>query len=102
MVTRRIGLAPPERRGAHNHALRRNMRLFDDDEVDTFIVGSGAGGRVLAPRLGRLGWAFANSYPNPRTKSPSPVKRTVTVCPSLWSTPRYAATTAVLSRQQPE
>jgi len=40
-----------------NHALRRDMRHFaDDDEVDIAIVGCGAGGGVLAQRLARRGW----------------------------------------------
>ena len=40
-----------------NHALRRDMRRFaDDDEVDLVIVGCGAGGSVLAQRLARAGW----------------------------------------------
>ena len=40
-----------------NHALRRDMRRFDDDdEVDLVIVGCGAGGSVLAQRLARRGW----------------------------------------------
>lgn len=40
-----------------NHALRRDMRKFaDDDVVDIVIVGCGAGGGVLAQRLARAGW----------------------------------------------
>jgi choline dehydrogenase-like flavoprotein len=40
-----------------NHALRRDMRRYaDDDEVDLAIVGCGAGGSVLAQRLARRGW----------------------------------------------
>jgi choline dehydrogenase-like flavoprotein len=40
-----------------NHALRRDMRRFDDgEEVDLAIVGAGAGGSVLAQRLARHGW----------------------------------------------
>jgi choline dehydrogenase-like flavoprotein len=40
-----------------NHALRRDMRRYDDDdEVDIAIVGCGAGGSVLAQRLARRGW----------------------------------------------
>jgi choline dehydrogenase-like flavoprotein len=40
-----------------NHALRRDMRRFDDDdEVDIAIVGAGAGGSVLLQRLARAGW----------------------------------------------
>ena len=40
-----------------NHALRRDMRRFDDeDEVDMVIVGCGAGGAVLTQRLARAGW----------------------------------------------
>jgi choline dehydrogenase-like flavoprotein len=40
-----------------NHALRSDMRRYDDDdEVDIVIVGCGAGGGVLAQRLARAGW----------------------------------------------
>lgn len=40
-----------------NHALRRDMRRYDDnDEVDIAVVGCGAGGGVLAQRLARAGW----------------------------------------------
>jgi choline dehydrogenase-like flavoprotein len=40
-----------------NHALRRDMRRFtDDDEVDLAIVGCGAGGSTLMQRLAREGW----------------------------------------------
>src|SRR4051794_33829124 len=40
-----------------NHALRRDMRHFaDDDVVDIAVVGCGAGGSVLAQRLARRGW----------------------------------------------
>ncbi len=39
------------------HALRRDMRRFDDtDEVDIVVIGCGAGGGVLAQRLARAGW----------------------------------------------
>jgi len=39
------------------HALRADMRRFDDtDEVDLVIVGCGAGGGVLLQRLARAGW----------------------------------------------
>ncbi len=41
-----------------NHQLRRDMRQFaDDDEVDLVIVGCGAGGSTLLPRLARAGAA---------------------------------------------
>jgi choline dehydrogenase-like flavoprotein len=47
----------PEDGTRTNHALRRDMRRFDDtDEVDIVIVGCGAGGGVLAQRLARAGW----------------------------------------------
>jgi choline dehydrogenase-like flavoprotein len=40
-----------------NHALRSDMRRFDDDdEVDLVVVGAGAGGSVLTQRLARAGW----------------------------------------------
>ncbi|HEX3947082.1 MAG TPA: GMC family oxidoreductase [Acidimicrobiales bacterium] len=40
-----------------NHALRRDMRRFDqDEEVDLVVVGCGAGGSVLTQRLARRGW----------------------------------------------
>jgi choline dehydrogenase-like flavoprotein len=40
-----------------NHALRRDMRSFDDDdEIDLVIVGCGAGGSTLLQRLARAGW----------------------------------------------
>jgi choline dehydrogenase-like flavoprotein len=40
-----------------NHALRRDMRRFDDDtEVDIVVVGCGAGGGVLTQRLAHAGW----------------------------------------------
>lgn len=40
-----------------NHALRRDMRRYeDDDEVDIVVVGCGAGGGVLTQRLARAGW----------------------------------------------
>jgi choline dehydrogenase-like flavoprotein len=43
-----------------NHALRRDMRRFrDDDELDLVIVGCGAGGSVLLQRLARAGWRVA-------------------------------------------
>jgi len=39
------------------HALRRDMRRFDDtDEVDMVVIGCGAGGGVLTQRLARAGW----------------------------------------------
>ena len=39
------------------HALRRDMRRYDDrDEVDIAIVGCGAGGATLLQRLARAGW----------------------------------------------
>ncbi|MGI8693566.1 MAG: GMC family oxidoreductase [Geodermatophilaceae bacterium] len=39
------------------HALRRDMRRFDDtDEVDLIVIGCGAGGGVLTQRLARVGW----------------------------------------------
>lgn len=42
--------------GRTNHALRRDMRHFaDDDEVDLAVVGCGAGGSVLLQRLARAG-----------------------------------------------
>ena len=41
-----------------NHALRRDMRRFDDgDEVDIVVVGCGAGGSTLTQRLARAGWS---------------------------------------------
>ncbi len=41
-----------------NHALRRDMRRYaDDDEVDLVVVGAGAGGSVLTQRLARAGWS---------------------------------------------
>ncbi|WP_434616932.1 GMC family oxidoreductase [Arthrobacter sp. A5] len=40
-----------------NHALRNDMRHFeDDDEVDIVIIGCGAGGSTLLQRLARVGW----------------------------------------------
>ena len=40
-----------------NHALRSDMRRFDQDEVvDAIVVGCGAGGGVLTQRLARRGW----------------------------------------------
>lgn len=40
-----------------NHALREQMRHFDDDEeIDIVIVGCGAGGSTLLQRLARAGW----------------------------------------------
>jgi len=40
-----------------NHALRRDMRCFDDsDEVDLVVVGCGAGGSTMIQRLARAGW----------------------------------------------
>jgi len=40
-----------------NHALRADMRHFDDtDEVDLVVIGAGAGGSVLTQRLARHGW----------------------------------------------
>ena len=43
-----------------NHALRRDMRQFaDEDEIDLVIVGCGAGGSVLLQRLARAGWRVA-------------------------------------------
>ena len=43
-----------------NHALRRDMRRFDDrDELDLLVVGCGAGGSVLLQRLARAGWKVA-------------------------------------------
>jgi len=40
-----------------NHALRRDMRRFDDEtEVDIVVVGCGAGGGVLTQRLAHAGW----------------------------------------------
>ena len=39
------------------HALRRDMRRFDDeDQVDLVVVGCGAGGSTLIQRLARAGW----------------------------------------------
>ncbi len=41
-----------------NHALRRDMRRYaEDDEVDLVVVGAGAGGSVLTQRLARAGWS---------------------------------------------
>ncbi|HET6626054.1 MAG TPA: GMC family oxidoreductase [Nocardioidaceae bacterium] len=43
-----------------NHALREDMRSFDDDEeIDAVIVGCGAGGATMAQRLARAGWKVA-------------------------------------------
>ena len=43
-----------------NHGLRRDMRIFaDNDEIDLVIVGCGAGGSVLAQRLARAHWRVA-------------------------------------------
>ena len=43
-----------------NHALRRDMRRFDDgDELDAVIVGCGAGGATMLQRLARAGWRVA-------------------------------------------
>jgi choline dehydrogenase-like flavoprotein len=40
-----------------NHALRRDMRRFEDaDEVDLVVVGCGAGGCTMLQRLARAGW----------------------------------------------
>ncbi|HZE34389.1 MAG TPA: GMC family oxidoreductase [Actinoallomurus sp.] len=40
-----------------DHALRRDMRRFDDgDQVDLVVVGCGAGGSTLIQRLARAGW----------------------------------------------
>ncbi|HWD54106.1 MAG TPA: GMC family oxidoreductase [Acidimicrobiales bacterium] len=40
-----------------NHALRRDMRRYEqDDEVDAVVIGCGAGGAVLTQRLARRGW----------------------------------------------
>ncbi len=40
-----------------NHALRRDMRRYDQgDEVDAVVIGCGAGGAVLTQRLVRRGW----------------------------------------------
>ena len=48
----------PVEAGATNHALRRDMRRFDDtDEVDLAVVGCGAGGATLTQRLARRGWS---------------------------------------------
>ncbi|HEY2795794.1 MAG TPA: GMC family oxidoreductase [Micromonosporaceae bacterium] len=43
-----------------NHRLRTDMRRFDDDdEIDLVVIGCGAGGSVLTPRLARAGWRVA-------------------------------------------
>ncbi len=43
-----------------DHALRRDMRRFaDEDEIDLVVVGAGAGGSVLIQRLARAGWRVA-------------------------------------------
>ena len=43
-----------------NHALRRSMRRYaDEEEVDLVVVGCGAGGAVLTQRLARRGWKVA-------------------------------------------
>ncbi|MBA2474716.1 MAG: GMC family oxidoreductase [Actinobacteria bacterium] len=47
-------LLDPHRRGVPNR--ERMQRHRDGDEVDLVIVGCGAGGSVLAQRLGRAGW----------------------------------------------
>jgi choline dehydrogenase-like flavoprotein len=40
-----------------NHALRRDMRRYEqDDEVDVVVIGCGAGGAVLTQRLAHRGW----------------------------------------------
>ena len=43
-----------------NHALRRDMRTFEDgDELDAVIVGCGAGGATMLQRLARARWKVA-------------------------------------------
>jgi len=58
-ATNPLGLLPND--GSRtNHRLRRDMRMFaDNDEIDLVIVGCGAGGSVLAQRLARAGWHVA-------------------------------------------
>ena len=47
-------------RGGENHALREQMRRFDDeDELDAVIIGAGAGGGTMVQRLARAGWRVA-------------------------------------------
>lgn len=50
----------PEGQARSNHALRSDMRRYDDDEeLDMLIVGCGAGGATLMQRLARAGWRVA-------------------------------------------